>query len=330
MRVFSEVAKAGSFSAAARELNMTPSAVSKIVTKIEDELRVPMFDRSTKRLALTYEGEIFLETADRVAAEIEVAKQKILESRYQPMGLLRISCSVPIGVRRVLPLVPEFDRCYPQVDIDVNLEDGLTDIIDKRVDVAVRLGTLKDSSLKARKIAESRRVIVASPAYLAVHGVPQTPADLTNHECLQFNLGEHLNEWPMLVDGKLTNTVAGGRYRANNGETIRNLALLGVGLARLAWFQVGEAVAAGQLVPVLEKYHPGDTQGVYALFFNHRYISTRVRAFVDFLVEHLGQEKPFLGANYYSVAFPDGSPPEIQDLGGDPETAAPFKKPASR
>lgn len=299
LRVFSEVARSGSFSAAAREFNLTPSAVSKTITRIEDELRVPLFDRSTKKLALTREGEIFLETADRVSAEIEMAKQKILESRYQPMGLLRISCSVGIGVRRILPLLPEFNRRYPNVEIDVNLDDGLTDIIDAHVDVAVRVGTLKDSALRARKLTESRRLIVGSPEYLAAHGIPESPSDLTRHECIQFNLGAHLNEWPFMMDGKLITTQSGGRYLANNGETVRSLAMSGVGLARLSWFQVGEAVTSGHLVPLLEEFHPNDSQGVYALFFNHRYISTRVRAFVDFLAEVLGQEKPFIGADYY-------------------------------
>lgn len=181
----------------------------------------------------------------------------------------------------------------------MSLDDGLANIIDTQMDVAVRLGTLKDSALRARKLNESRRVIVASPAYIAARGRPETPADLARHECIQFNLGAHLNEWPFLVDGKLTTTQSGGRYLANNGETVRALAISGVGLARMAWFQVGEAITAGDLVPVLEDFHPEDSQGVYALFFNHRYISTRVRAFVDFLAESLGQEKPFIGAEHY-------------------------------
>jgi DNA-binding transcriptional LysR family regulator len=296
MEAFVEVVTAGSFSAAARAMGLTPSAVSKLVSRIEERLRTRLVDRSTRHLKLTAEGETYYGHCVRIVADIAEAEHAITASTAQPHGLLRVNSSVPIGTYWIEPLAQEFLARHPRMSIDLSLSDEVVDLLEERADVAVRIGPLQDSSLKARKLCDSRRVIIAAPEYLRRHGTPRTPADLAGHNCLAFNLKPSLNAWPFVVEGKTVNIPVRGNFTGNNGISLQNMALRGLGLARLAWFQVGEAVREGRLVPVLEEFHPGDLQGVYALFLAHRFVSPRVRAFIDFLVERMGEGRPWLGA----------------------------------
>jgi DNA-binding transcriptional LysR family regulator len=304
LKAFAIVVRAGSFSAAARQVNLTPSAVSKIINRLEEELGVALFDRSTKTLALTVEGTTYLECVNRVLTDLEETERQLSQQKIVPRGKLRISSSIPIGVRHIQPLIPLFNTQFPDVEIDLNLTDHVIDLVEQHVDVAIRVGESQDSSLIARKLCNSRRVVVASPEYIKRCGYPRHPEELARHECLQFNMKRALNEWSFLIDGAVQSVPLGGKYSANNGETIRHLALSGVGLARLAWFQVGHDVADGRLVPLLEEFHPNDVQGVYAIFFGHRFVSSRVRSFVDFLIENLSGERPFLGGRYYRQMQP--------------------------
>lgn len=303
LKMFAVVSRSGSFSAAARQVNLTPSAVSKMVQRLEDDLSVALFDRSTKTLALTVEGATYLSCVNRVLAELAETEQQLAEQKTAPRGKLRISSSIPIGVRHIQPLIPLFNSRFPDVDIDLNLDDRVVDLVEQGIDVAIRVGESDDSSFLARKICHSRRVVVASPDYIRRHGLPRHPDELAGHACLKFNMKRALNEWPFFIDGALRAVALQGKYTANNGETLRHLALSGAGIARLAWFQVGHDVAEGRLVPLLEAFHPNDIQGVYAIFFGHRYVSSRVRFFVDFLIENLGGERPFLGGRYYQQAL---------------------------
>lgn len=308
LRVFAIVARAGSFSAAARQVNLTPSAVSKMINRLEEDVAVALFDRSTKTLSLTVEGSTYLDCVNRVLSDLEETERQLAEQKTVPRGRLRISSSIPIGVRHIQPLIPKFNSQFPDVEIDLNLADNVVDLVEQSIDVAIRVGESQDSSFIARKLCNSRRVVAASPDYIRRFGAPCRPEELVEHECLKFNMKRALNEWPFLIDGAVQSVQLGGKYTANNGETIRHLALSGVGIARLAWFQIGHDVAEGRLVPLLEEFHPNDIQGVYAIFFGHRFVSSRVRSFVDFLIDNLSGERPFLGGRYYRQAL--GSPGE--------------------
>jgi DNA-binding transcriptional LysR family regulator len=197
MDVFVQVAELRSFSAAGRKLRLSPSAVSKLVTRLEDRLGTRLLVRTTRSLQLTPEGEVYLERAQRILADIEETERMVTAGGATvPRGPLRVSASVAIGVRCIVPLIPDFLALYPEIELDISLSDSIIDIVGERADVAIRVGPLRDSSLKARKLLERRRVIVASPAYIARHGLPATPDDLNQHNCLTFNFRPGAEGWP--------------------------------------------------------------------------------------------------------------------------------------
>lgn len=302
MEAFVRVVNAGSFSAAARAMKLTPSAVSKLVSRIESHLGVRLIDRSTRQFRLTPEGELYFDRCVRIVAEIEETERAVSEFTSEPRGRLSVNSTMGIGIHRIAPLIPDFLSRYPQIELDLSLSDHLVDLVEKQAEVAIRVGPLEDSTLVARKICNSRRVIVASPDYLARNGTPRHPEDLPSHSCLTYNMRATLNEWPFLVDGTIRQVAVSGNVRGDNGETLRHMALAGAGIARLGWFQVGQNVRDGRLVPLLEQYHARELQGVYAVFFGMRHTSVRVKCFVNFLVERLGREQPWLAAEYAIAA----------------------------
>jgi DNA-binding transcriptional LysR family regulator len=230
-----------------------------------------------------------------------------------------------IGLHRIQSLIPEFLARYPKIEIDLSLSDAVVDLMEERAEVAIRVGPLKDTSLKARKICESRRVVVASPAYLEKHGVPRQPRDLIGHNCLAYNLASNLNDWPFRSGGRMTSVSVQGNFRGNSGEMLRHMALAGLGVARLGWFQVGEDVQSGRLVPLLEDFHAGELQGIYAVFFGQKHTAARVRCFVDYLVEKLGNSRPWLAAEYAGSAGPNRA-----RKGADPAVGRPAREPGER
>ncbi|WP_029353822.1 LysR family transcriptional regulator [Bosea sp. 117] len=286
MGVFIAVAEAGSFSSAGRKVGLTPSAVSKLVGRIEDRLGTPLFVRSTRNLQLTAEGTLYLERARRILADIDEAERLIATGAGAvPRGRLRISASVAFGECCLLPLVPKFLALHPQVELDISLTDAVIDLVDDRTDIALRTGPLRDSALKARKLLEVRRVIVASPDYLRRHGAPATPRDLADHNCLRFNFRRSLDEWPFRdpASGEPYGVSVTGNAYGNNGVILRQFALDGLGLARLGSFHVAADIAAGRLVPVLEGFNAGDIEMVHAVYVGHEHLAVRIRAFIDFL-----------------------------------------------
>lgn len=302
MEAFVRVVNAGSFSAAARAMKLSPSAVSKLMSRIEGQLGVRLIDRSTRQFRLTPEGELYYKRCVKIVADIEEAEHAVTQHLIQPRGRLRVNSTIGIGIHRILPLMPEFLSCFPHIELDLSLSDKVVDLVEEQVEVAIRVGPLQDSSLVARKICESRRVVVASPDYLARNGTPRHPKDLLSHNCLTYNLRPSLNEWPFMIDGNVRPIAVKGSFCGDNGETLRHMAVAGGGIARLGWFQVGEDVRQGRLVPLLEGFHAGELQGVYAVFFGARHTSARVRCFVDFLVDKLGRSRPWLAYEYASAA----------------------------
>ncbi|MCL4766060.1 MAG: LysR family transcriptional regulator [Hyphomicrobiaceae bacterium] len=302
MEAFIRVVGAGSFSAAARMMKLTPSAVSKLMSRIESQLGVRLIDRSTRQFRLTPEGELYYNRCVKIVAEIEETEYAVTQHLMQPRGRLRVNSTIGIGIHRILPLMPEFLSAFPSIELDLSLSDRVVDLVEEQAEVAIRVGPLQDSSLMARKLCESRRVVVASPVYLERHGTPRHPADLPAHNCLAYNLRPTLNEWPFKIDGGVRPIAVRGNFHGDNGETLRHMALGGAGIARLGWFQVGENVRQGRLVPLLEEFHAGELQGVYAVFFGMRHTSVRVTCFVDFLVEKLGCARPWLASEYAAAA----------------------------
>ena len=289
MVVFVAAAEKKSFSAVGRSLRLSPSAVSKLVTRIEDRLGTRLLVRSTRTLELTPEGEVYLERARRILADIDEAERIVADgARAVPRGALRINASVGFGERYILPLAPDFLALYPEIELDLTLTDGMIDIVGERTDVAIRHGPLGDSSLKARKLMVSRQAVVASPAYLARHGTPLEPADLAGHNCIRFNFRRSVDEWTFRrPDGSAERRAVSGNLLVSSGSVIRQFCLAGVGIGRIGRFHVAPDIESGALVPLLEDYNAGDLEEVHAVFAGHDHLAARIRAFVDFLASRL-------------------------------------------
>lgn len=286
LEIFAATIELGSFSAAGRRLGLTPSAVSRAIDRIEARLGVRLLLRSTRVLTLTAEGQAYLQAARRILADLNDAEQQIAD-QGAPRGRLRVSAALAHGRLCIVPLLAGFVKRYPQILVDIALTDTVVDIAAGQADVAIRFGPLADSSLTARKIGENRRVIVASPAYLAQRGTPDTPEDLLAHNCLNFNFRRAEPVWPFVRDGTAFSLTTSGAIEANNGETLGQLAALGVGIARVGRFSVTDELSDGRLVPILEDYNPGDVEPLHAVFVGGTNTPARVRAFVEYLVEHL-------------------------------------------
>ena len=286
LEVFATVVDRGSFSAAGRVLGLTPSAVSRTIDRIEARLGVRLLLRTTRALALTAEGQAYLQAARRILADLDDAEQEIAD-QGAPRGRLRVSAALSHGRLCVVPLLGEFVRLHPHILVDIALTDELVDVAGGQADVAVRFGPLADSMLTARKIGETGRVIVASPDYLARHGTPRAPEDLHDHNCLNFNFRRVEPTWPFRRDGQDFSLCVKGDIEANNGETLGQLAMHGVGITRVGAFSVVTAIAHGQLVPLLEEFNPGDVEQIHAVFVGGANVPARVRVFVDFLATRL-------------------------------------------
>jgi len=287
MEVFVQVVRLGGFSPAARAFRMTPSAVSKLVARLEARLGARLVNRSTRRLELTAEGCAFYERAARVLAELDEAERQA-GTGERPAGRIRISTSASYGTHVLSRCLAGFLARYPEISLEIVQTDIVLDLLAERVDVAVRAGPLKSSSLIARKLGETVMMVVAAPTYLERFGTPGTLAGLEGHVRLGFGYARAVDGWP-LREGEGGGTVVvpvSGRVQASDGEALRHLALGGAGLARLAAFTVREDVDAGRLVPVLEHLNPGDREAFHAVFLGQGGpLPSRIRALLDFLAE---------------------------------------------
>ena len=287
LEVFVRVIELGGFSAAARACGMTPSAVSKLVSRLEQRLGARLLNRSTRQLQLTAEGCGLYERGVQVLAALDEA-ERCAGVQDVPRGKIRVNANVPFGQHFLLPLAPLFLERNPEVTLDIVLTDTVVDILEQRADVAVRAGPLASSSLMARKLGQTRMLIVAAPSYLARRGTPLLPAELASHNLLDANYARSRSGWPLRQPGGDIVVPVTGNAQASDGEALRQLALAGLGLARLAAFQVRADIAAGRLQAVLEECNPGDSEEVHAVFVGQGgHVPLRVRVFLDFLAQHV-------------------------------------------
>lgn len=285
IEVFVRVVEAGSFSAAARELRMTPSAVSKLIARLEMRLGARLVSRSTRKLQLTPEGTAFYDSGLRILADIAAAEREAAAGAA-PRGRLRVNTYVPFGVHRLVPLLPRFLDRYPEVSVDLVLSDSVIDLMAERADVAIRAGPLGESRLVARKLGQSPVVVVAAPSYIEAHGLPLTPADLDRHNRMGFGFVRHVDGWPFLDAAGTIMIPIMGNTLVSDGEAMRLMTLAGAGIARLARWHVAADIAAGRLVPLLEAFNPGDEEATHAVYVGQgRHLPARVRVFLDFLGE---------------------------------------------
>lgn len=287
MMVFVRVVEAGSFSEAARLMLMTPSTVSKLIARLEARLGVRLVERSTRRLALTSEGQYYYERSQALLDQIDDTEQQIAQGGADAQGVVHVTSSVTFGTAALEPLLPDFFEAYPRIIVDLSLSDDVVDLYLERTDVAIRVGKLADSNLMARRIGKTRRRIVASPAYLERCGTPKTAEDLVHHNCLGFNFRRAMPVWPMREGGRIVERMLSGSLLANNGETLRRMAIAGVGIVRTADYHLRGAIARGELVELLTDSDMGEVDDIHALFRGSQLLPARVRAFLDFTVPRM-------------------------------------------
>lgn len=287
LRVFVRVMDRGSFSAAARDLGLTPSAVSKLVSRLEDRLGARLLERSTRRLALTPEGEAFLARARRIVADIEEAEAEVASVRGAPRGRLHINSGTAFGLHQLAPALADFLARYPEIDVDLSITDRLVDLVEEQADIAVRSGHIPQSPFIQRRIADLQRVICAAPSYLQRRGTPRTASDLKAHDCIVV-AGPGLNRWPFKTRGGVDVVEVRPRVSTDDAEAALRLAIEGAGITRLSDVIVGGPLQAGELVPLLTDSHHVEPFPLAAIYPAGRQRLPRVAVFIGFLVERFG------------------------------------------
>ncbi|WP_454752794.1 LysR family transcriptional regulator [Cupriavidus necator] len=288
---FLHSARSRSFSAAARNLDITPSAVSKLVARLETRLGVRLFVRQGRTVALTEEGQSYLPSAEMVVEAMANADAHGEALGEALNGKVRVHTMLTFARHQIVPWLPAFLKSYPGLSVEFHIAPQYEDAFDKGVDVAIHSGALPSSSRVARKIAASRWIVCASPEYLARHGRPRTPADLQQHTCVGFSFVSEWNVWPFRsADGTTYGVRPASVVDTTQGEIARDLALDGFGIVRLAEFHIGEDLRAGRLMPVLEAYQDPAKEPLYLVYPNRKHLSPRVKVFCDYLTERLATQ----------------------------------------
>lgn len=284
IEIFLAAADAGSFAAGAKMLRLTPSAVSRSVARLEARLGIGLFRRTTRSLSLTPEGDIYRDRMSALVSDIADVESGLAGG---PRGRLRINASVPFGTQCLLPILPQFVERYPDIVVDLALSDTVIDMVEERADIAIRIGPLRNTRLRAKMLGHSRMAVVASPDYLAKHGIPQSPSDLDTHRCLRFSFRRSIDSWPFRVARRVIQRPVEGTFLGNSGEVVRLMAIAGGGIARLGRFHVATDLREGRLIELLKAHNPGDGEDIHALYSTQDRLAPRARAFLDFLDEML-------------------------------------------
>lgn len=287
MTVFTAVAHNDSFSAAARRLALSPSSVSKTITGLEDRLGTRLFNRSTRKLQLTEAGRAFLNSCQDILEKINLAEEQLLANKQTATGLLTVSCSPGFANHQLLPLLPLFLNQNPQLEFKLQLTGKQVDLIKENIDVAIRLGELKDSNLIARKLYESKKIICASPTYLKNQGLPRLPNDLKQHNCLRISTSTAFNQWQFVVNKSPLTINVSGNFITDTVDALHRLALNDVGIIRLSEFMVGQDIQQGRLIPLLEQYNQ-ETQAIHAVYPHRDLAPAKTKIFVDYLLAAFG------------------------------------------
>ncbi|MGM8225926.1 LysR substrate-binding domain-containing protein [Cellvibrio sp. ARAG 10.3] len=288
IEAFVEVVRLGNFSAAARQLQVSSSHISRLVSQLEQQLGTQLLYRTTRQIRLTDSGALYYESCRQLFEGFKDAELALDHHQTNPTGLLKITAATTFGERYIAPLVNEFHTLYPQLKISMHLTNRQLELIEEGYDIAIRMGVLKESTLVARRLCHRREFVVGSPDYFAHHPQPHTLAELEQHNCL---IGSR-DHWLFLDKGARKDLVVTGNWHANSGPALVDAALRGIGLAQLPDYYVTEYLASGQLVSVLDEYQFTDT-GVWVLYPQQRYLAAKVRLFIDFLVEKFAAGVPW-------------------------------------
>lgn len=288
MNAFVKVVALGSYAEAGRALGLTRSAVSKAVMELEQLLGARLLDRTTRRVSATEAGLAYYESCVDIVARVEETEMQVSRLHDEPKGVLKLNAPVSFGVLHLGPLMAAFMGEYPDLKIELTLNDRFIDPIEEGADVTIRIGILADSSLIARRIAPARRVLVAAPEYLSRHGAPTTPDDLVKHRCLNYGHTTTLQRWQLMRDGEVQSVSINSVLCSNNGDVLRTAAVSGQGISQLPTFLVGPDIKARRLKIVLPDYPPTEL-GVFALYAPNRYLAAKTRMLIDFLASRFGE-----------------------------------------
>jgi DNA-binding transcriptional LysR family regulator len=293
---FASVATRGSLTAAAHAEGVAPAVIGRRIDALEERLGVKLLVRTTRRITLTHEGSAFLESCQRLLADLANAEASVSAGGVKASGHVRITAPAGFGRRHVAPLVPEFIAQHPDVSLSLNLSDRVVDIVNEGFDCAIRVGDLPDSSLVSVRLADNRRQCVATPAYLARAGTPAAPADLAHHDCLTLSSdASQTRGWAFVVGGEVTHLRPRGRLDCSDGQVLHEWCLAGLGIAWRSTWEVQRDIADGRLVVVLEQF-AAPPNGIYAVFPQRKHLPLRVRLWIDFVKHTYGDARYWSGA----------------------------------
>lgn len=284
LQILLTVVDTGGFSAAAEAMDIQVARVSRAVTRLESQLQVTLLNRTTRRVELTHEGRQFVDTVRIGLQTLQLAEEDLVARGELPKGRLKVDAASPFVLHQIVPLIQEFKQAYPDIELELTSNEGVVDLIEKRTDVAIRIGKLTDSTLHARALGKSKLYIVASSAYLAQRGLPKNINELAQHCLIGFTGSKVLNQWPLKGGEPITPNL-----RASNGEIVRQLTLSGNGIACLSGFMVKEDITAGRLISLLESEQVTNVarEQVHAVYYKTSTVARRISAFIDFIQPRL-------------------------------------------
>ncbi|NNM40929.1 LysR family transcriptional regulator [Vibrio plantisponsor] len=289
--IFVAVVECGSFSLAAEKLGVTKSAISKRVTQLEDELGIRLLNRTTRKLSLTEAGKRYYDHVSQALALAQQGMDAVTELQGEPKGKLKITAPMSFGVLYIAPIIAEFLEQFPKVTIDLQLEDQMVDLIEGEFDLAIRIGNLPISNLVAKRLVNCKSVLCASPEYIKRNGSPQKPSDLIGHNCLVYSYFRGGSEWTFEQQHNEFKVIPKGNFIVNNSEAIRRALIEGLGVGQLPTFLVSKDILSGKLQPIMTPYSLPE-HAIYAVFPERKHLPHKVRAFMEFVADKLGRDKP--------------------------------------
>ena len=286
MKTFSEVARLGSFAGASAAMGVAVSVISKRIKDLEQHLDSRLFYRTTRKISLSETGQTYLEFVNNILDQVEEVERLITHKSQHPVGTIKLTAPLSFGIQRLGPVLSDFLKTYPDVNLSLSLSDRTVDIIEEGFDLAIRVGTLKDSSLISRKLSSNRLFVCASPDYLKNNGTPTVPSDLAQHNCMIYTNSSDGKSWAFRNKGKRVLQPVSGRLQSDNGDLLCNLAIHDCGIVLLPSFIAGKAVKEGKLKVILEKYEEPELN-IHAIYPSRHHISPKIRILIDHLAHHL-------------------------------------------